>query len=66
MCGTVTPPLADCESSIFLGVLVRGRLLAPHLADCNIVGHTPGVELMILVVMPCITNDSHHKNLIII
>jgi len=48
MCGTVTPPSADCESSIFLvRILVRGkrgRLLAPRLAACNIVGHTPVVE----------------------
>jgi hypothetical protein len=51
MCGTVTPPSANCESAIFLVIakrVERGRLLAPRLADCNIEGHTPGVETMIL------------------
>jgi len=38
MCGTVTPPSADCESSICGWQRVAG------LAACNIVGHTPGVE----------------------
>jgi hypothetical protein len=48
MCGTVTRPSADCESSTFNLPLIRckrGRLLAPHLAACNIVGRKPGAEL---------------------
>ena len=46
MCGTVTPPSADCESSIFMveiSTVKRGSLLAPRLAACNIVGHMPVV-----------------------
>ena len=47
LCRTVTPPSASCESRILLvGDLERerGGLLAPHVAACNIVGRTAGVE----------------------
>jgi len=47
LCGTVTPPSADCESSILFAWISKAKevgLLAPRLAACNIVGRTAGVE----------------------
>jgi hypothetical protein len=48
LCGTVTPPSADCESSILRKGVTWKRhevgLLAPRLAASNIVGRTAGVE----------------------
>ena len=44
MLRTVTPPSVGCESSGLVNVKGEGgRLLAPRLAACNIVSHTPGV-----------------------
>ena len=48
LCGTVTPPSADCESSIVLVWVNMGQvdgLLAPRLVAWKIVGRMAGVEL---------------------